>query len=439
MQIKGVDVSRHNGAINWRKVKAEGIEFVIIRAGYGSSTVDEKFKSNIEGAINAGIDVGIYWFSYAVNEEKAKNEAKKCMEVIKPYKSKITYPVFYDFEYDSIRYAKERGVSINKTKASNFARAFLEEIRAGGYIPGLYTNIDFSKNYFTKEVQREYDIWIAQYASRTTYSEPYVIWQYSDKGSVRGINGGADLNYCYKDYTLKTKVYKHKLLKANNNESNNSIYENSKKLLIRQLQKALNISYETSLAVDGMYGPKTQEVVRNHPLYIELKNKQLEHVKWIQQTLNDLGYELAVDGHYGSETRATVIKYQESRNLEVDGMAGPETHKALISDKYSKKLLIRQLQKALNISYETSLAVDGMYGPKTQEVVRNHPLYIELKNKQLEHVKWIQQTLNDLGYELAVDGHYGSETRATVIKYQESKNLEVDGMAGPETHKSLVS
>ena len=105
--------------------------------------------------------MGIYWFSYATNEEKAKLEAKKCMEVIKPYKEHIIYPVFYDFEYDSVRYAKKQGVSINKTKATNFAYAFLKEIKKGGYKPGLYTNLDFSKNYFFKSILRDYDVWIA--------------------------------------------------------------------------------------------------------------------------------------------------------------------------------------------------------------------------------------------------------------------------------------
>ena len=127
--IKGIDVSKHNGYINWKKVKNDGIKFVIIRAGYGSSTIDERFEEYIKGAIEENLDVGIYWFSYAISEEKARLEAIKCMEVIKPYKDKIIYPIFYDLEYDSVSYAKKQGVTINKTKATAFAYAFLKEIQ----------------------------------------------------------------------------------------------------------------------------------------------------------------------------------------------------------------------------------------------------------------------------------------------------------------------
>lgn len=249
--IKGIDVSKHNGKINWSKVKDSGIKFVIIRAGYGSNTIDERFEEYIRGAIKEKIDVGIYWFSYATNEEKAKLEAKKCMEVIKPYKEHIIYPVFYDFEYDSVRYAKKQGVSINKTKATNFAYAFLKEIKKGGYKPGLYTNLDFSKNYFFKSILRDYDVWIAQYGSRLYYKDPHVMWQYSESGRVNGIIGNVDMNYCYKKYNKNESS-------RNENTSENKKEDSSKETLIKELQKALNKSYNLNLNVDGSFGPKTK-------------------------------------------------------------------------------------------------------------------------------------------------------------------------------------
>ena len=182
--IKGIDVSKHNGYINWKKVKSSGIQFAIIRAGYGTDTIDPKFKANIEGAIAAGLDVGVYWFSYATSESKSKVEATKCLEVLKPYKNKIKYPVFFDFEYDSVSYAKKKGVTITKTLASNMAKIFLETVKREGYNTGLYTNIDFSNNYFSSELLNAYDVWIAQYRSNCTYSGKYAMWQYSEKGSV---------------------------------------------------------------------------------------------------------------------------------------------------------------------------------------------------------------------------------------------------------------
>ena len=99
---KGIDVSKWNGDIDWNKVKSDGIDYVIIRGGFGNSSIDPKFKSHIEGASNAGLKVGVYWFSYATSVSKAKEEAAKCLETIKPYKDKISYPVFYDFEYASV-------------------------------------------------------------------------------------------------------------------------------------------------------------------------------------------------------------------------------------------------------------------------------------------------------------------------------------------------
>ncbi|WP_018590857.1 GH25 family lysozyme [Terrisporobacter glycolicus] len=319
--IKGIDVSKHNGNINWKKVKDDGIKFVIIRAGYGSSTVDEKFEEYIKGAIEEGIDIGIYWFSYAISEEKAKLEAVKCMEVIKPYKDKITYPVFYDFEYDSVSYAKKQGVSINKTKATAFAYSFLKEIEKGGYIPGLYTNIDFSNNYFFKSLQRDYDLWIAQYASRCSYSESHVMWQYSESGRVSGIDGDTDLDYCYKKYSSK----------GDNDNTNKDKEDSISKILIKSLQNALNESYNCNLAEDGIFGPKTKAAVEIHPLSIKDKDKKLEHTKWLQKALKELGYDIAVDGYFGKDTQATVEKYQKKKNLTIDGIAGIKTHESIIS------------------------------------------------------------------------------------------------------------
>lgn len=335
MEVKGIDVSKHNGYINWSKVKSSGIKFVIMRAGYGSNTVDPRFNEYITGALKEGIEVGVYWFSYATSDEKAREEAIKCAEVLKPYKSKIKYPVFYDFEYDSVNYARKQGVSINKTKASNFAKAFLDQIKKEGYIPGLYTNIDFSKNYYFQTIQEQYDMWIAQYTSRCTYKYKHTMWQYSEKGRVNGISGYCDMDICYKDYVNSS---------SNNNENDNSgesntdnsgetntdKEENYKTILVRELQKSLNESYNTKLSVDGMYGSKTKEAIINHPLSEQLKNKKLEHTKWLQKALRDLGYDLAVDGYFGKDSKENVEKYQKLKSLTVDGVAGLKTHEDIL-------------------------------------------------------------------------------------------------------------
>lgn len=330
--IKGIDVSKHNGHIDWKKVKNDGIKFVIIRAGFGSSTVDEKFDEYIKGAIKENIDVGVYWFSYATNEEKAKLEAVECMEVLKPYKDKIIYPVFYDLEYDSLNYAKKQGVSINKTKATAFANAFLKEIEKGGYTPGLYTNIDFSNNYFSESILKKYDLWIAQYTSRCTYAGPHIMWQYSEHGKVSGIVGNVDLDYCYKQYKKDSTSDTEKKQDNNRTNDNANDKENSiNKILVKSLQKALNESYNCNLVEDGLFGSKTKEVISQHPLSIKDKNKKLEHTKWLQKALKEQGYNIAVDGYFGKDTEDVVKKYQKSKNIDSDGIAGLKTHEYIIS------------------------------------------------------------------------------------------------------------
>lgn len=199
---KGIDVSKWNGTIDWKKVKADGIDYVIIRGGFGNATVDPQFKSYIQGASDAGLKIGVYWFSYATSVAKAKEEAAKCLETIAPYKDKITYPVFYDFEYDSVDYAKKLGITITKDLSSKMADEFLTAIKNAGYITGIYTNKDFGDKYFYEDMLFANNLWIAQYSSACTYNRPYMMWQYTDKGTINGIGTSSkpayfDMNYTY--------------------------------------------------------------------------------------------------------------------------------------------------------------------------------------------------------------------------------------------------
>lgn len=194
---KGIDVSKWNGSIDWNKVKSSGIDYVIIRGGFGTSTVDSKFKTYIEGASNAGLKVGVYWFSYATTSEKAAQEARKCVETIAPYKNSITYPVFFDYEYDSVKYANSNGVIITKNSATQIANSFINTIKSYGYDTGIYTNKNFSNTYFTNELINSTNLWVAQYNTTNTFNNDYSMWQYSEKGLVPGISNYVDLNYTY--------------------------------------------------------------------------------------------------------------------------------------------------------------------------------------------------------------------------------------------------
>ena len=196
MALKGIDVSQWQGNIDWQSVKSAGVQFAMLRAGYGRNNLDTKFHRNAQGAAAAGIPIGLYWFSYALNVEMARKEAQYAVELAKKYK--ITWPIAYDLEYDTVSYATKNGVTITKYLATQMAIAFCEEIKRLGYLPMVYTNLDYLNRYFDRS-QLPYDLWYAQYASATEVADKE-IWQYSSKGSVPGIAGNVDMNHGYKDY-----------------------------------------------------------------------------------------------------------------------------------------------------------------------------------------------------------------------------------------------
>jgi GH25 family lysozyme M1 (1,4-beta-N-acetylmuramidase) len=209
MQIKYklIDVSSHNGDIDFKKVKSAGIDGVIIRGGYGSNTTDKNFHKNIKNAIANNLHIGVYWFGYAYTDAIAVTEAKYCLSVIEKYKGQIDLPIFYDWEYDSYNYAKKTGgVTPTKAKVSSWVESFCSTVEKSNYFVGVYGNVDYLTNYFDSNLKSKYTIWVAQWASSCTYSGSYGIWQYGaetnkiDSKTVDGISGVVDKNYCYIDY-----------------------------------------------------------------------------------------------------------------------------------------------------------------------------------------------------------------------------------------------
>ena len=193
--ILGLDISKWNGNIDWKAVKKANIDFVIIRAGYGTGYVDPYFKTNIENAIKNNLMIGIYWFSYAHSYQGAKLEAEKCYKTIRKYKDNINLPVFWDFEYDSVNSANRKGYHISKKLASGMADTFCTTIKNKGMRAGIYTNIDYANNYFTKDVLSKYHTWIAQWTSTCTYKDHYIMWQCTDNFRINGKK--FDLNRLY--------------------------------------------------------------------------------------------------------------------------------------------------------------------------------------------------------------------------------------------------
>lgn len=202
MALKGIDVSEHQKSIDWNQVKASGVQFAMLRGGYGKNNIDKYFHANAKGAMAAGIPIGMYWFSYALDADMARNEAKYAVSLAKQYR--ITWPIAFDLEYDTVSYAAKNGVTITKDMATQMAKAFCEEIKASGYTPMNYTNPDYLNRYFDRS-QLPYDTWLAQYSSQASISD-MTIWQYSSSGNVPGVSGRCDVNHGYKDYTQKENI-----------------------------------------------------------------------------------------------------------------------------------------------------------------------------------------------------------------------------------------
>lgn len=197
MSLKGIDVSKHQGVIDWERVKKAGVQFVMLRAGYGQSTIDPQFKRNVTECNRLQIPCGIYWFSYAYTEAMARKEAESCLAAIKPYR--IEYPVCFDLEYDTVKYAKKNGVTIDKALASKLVQAFCGTIEKAGYYAMNYANKDYLKNMFTAGVTSKYDLWYAYYQTKCDRKDAG-IWQHSSTGTVAGIAGYVDLDVSNKDY-----------------------------------------------------------------------------------------------------------------------------------------------------------------------------------------------------------------------------------------------
>lgn len=205
---EGIDVSYHNGEIDFQKVKNAGVKFVIMRVGYrgyaasGPICNDKKFATYIKDAHAAGLAIGIYFYSQAVTEAEAQDEAEFVIDTLKPYKSYVTMPVAFDYEFAEVSSGRLDSAwssgKLNKTKMTNNTIAFCEKIKSAGYVPMVYANKSFlSEQLDHTKLEKSYDIWMANYTTKTTYAGDYLIWQFSSKGKINGISGYVDANFMY--------------------------------------------------------------------------------------------------------------------------------------------------------------------------------------------------------------------------------------------------
>ena len=193
----GIDVSAHQQDIDWQRVAASGVQFAILRAGYrgyteGSSQEDAFFEQNLAGAIDAGLDVGVYFFSQALDEKEAIDEANFVLESIKDYP--LSYPVIFDWE--DIQ-ADARTDGMDSVQLTKNALAFCSAIEKAGYRAGVYFNQRFGYEEFDLESLQDYVFWLAEYNETPSFSYHFQLWQYCNDGRVDGIQTDVDLNLAF--------------------------------------------------------------------------------------------------------------------------------------------------------------------------------------------------------------------------------------------------
>ena len=312
MSKKGIDVSEFQGKIDWEKVKNDGIEFAILRCGYGmdfSNQDDVEYERNANECERLGIPYGVYLMSYANTVEKARSEAKHVLRLIEG--RKISLGVWHDIEDNRTSGA------INKETLTNIINTFCNTIKNAGYKVGVYANLNWLENKIEKTIKDNYDIWVAQYYSKCEYEGKYIMWQHTSSGKVNGISTNVDMNILYEDLPV-----------INNNNNNNPKTNNSE--IVKSLQKALNKDYNCGLDVDGIIGPLTTKAVNNNMV----RNFTVgEFAKWVQERLIAKGYSLnnfGVDGRYGNESEKKVREFQSNCDIDVDGIVGINTVNRLI-------------------------------------------------------------------------------------------------------------
>ncbi|MCI9438476.1 MAG: hypothetical protein HFH85_15170 [Lachnospiraceae bacterium] len=319
---EGPDISYHNGAVDIKRIRDAGCRRVGLRAGYGKNNVDQRYISNALACYNLGVDVLLYWFSYAYTTDMAAAEAGYAIAQAAKYWQSC--PIAFDFEYDSVNYARKNSVSVTKALATDMAIAFLQRVKTAGYIPVIYTNRDYLRNYFdmdrlTAALGTVY-VWYARYVNSLPASEAEIpdIWQYTSTGRLAGVTGNVDMNCFYTDFTDAVKADR----------------EDKCNLNIQSFQIAANVAgyldAEGKLLVeDGIDGPRTQYVRR----LITLKAKKSGSkylvgssgplVKWWQRRCNEiLEHSQKVDGLFGNASRSETLMLQRRLSLKADGIAG---------------------------------------------------------------------------------------------------------------------
>lgn len=198
----GIDISRGSGNVYFSALKRAGYEFVIPRAGYGLSAtqVDKNFHTYVQGALDAGLHVGAYWFIYARTVNEAEENAKAFLNVVERWRGKLDMPLYIDYEYDSTRYfEQETGAKETRDFATSCIKRAAQIVEDAGYYTGVYLNPDYIKNHVNFENLKSYTLWLAQWnVEKPSYD--CGLWQRRGDTYIAEATGGVDLDVCYNDF-----------------------------------------------------------------------------------------------------------------------------------------------------------------------------------------------------------------------------------------------
>lgn len=202
----GIDVSDHQGSVNWSEARAGGIDFAFIRVGYrgysaGQINPDAHFDENIKGAKDAGLKVGVYFFSQATTEDEAREEARYAIDKLGG--TTIDYPIAYDLETDVNGAARTQNLSSDQITAN--ARAFCETVKEAGYTPLIYLNKSAALHQFDLSQLQAYPLWYAEYANTPSLGFDFTVWQYTSEGSAFGVDGNVDLDILFDESQLLSR------------------------------------------------------------------------------------------------------------------------------------------------------------------------------------------------------------------------------------------
>lgn len=201
-EFKGIDLSKHNGAVDWDKIKADGVQFAIIRTGFGinhPSQKDPQFERNYAEAKRVGMPIGCYHYSYALSVEQAEMEADFVIEILKG--KQFEYPIYFDIEEKT----QER---LSMQLCGEMIKAFCNKLEKSGYWAGFYSYDSFFKTNVPDDIEKRYAVWVARLGSKPTNATAYQMWQHSWTGKVNGSSAETDMNICYVDYPTMIKKAK---------------------------------------------------------------------------------------------------------------------------------------------------------------------------------------------------------------------------------------